>query len=68
MLIEWRPGPVFMGGLRFHEHIQQPLAEGTQGGRVSAVGRSGRIDTAAFGDIFTTQNLLTSPLSHRLTF
>lgn len=58
----------FHGGLRFHEHIQPPLAEGTQGGRVSAVGRSGRIDTAAFGDIFPTQNLLTSPLSHRLTF
>lgn len=57
----------FHGGLRFHEHIQPPLAEGTQGGRVSAVG-SGRIDTAAFGDIFPTQNLLTSPLSHRLTF
>lgn len=33
----------FHGGLRFHEHIQPPLAEGTQGGRVSAVGRSGRV-------------------------
>lgn len=39
----------FHGGLRFHEHIQPLLAEGTQGGRVSAVGRSGRIDTAALG-------------------